>query len=309
MKIIHLPTDLSVCCLQANSFPQGVTQTYDALIRKLPPAGRSRYGISKPEGKQGEIVYRAATTRLSDEEDNGLEHFTIRKGPFLTMIVKDWREGDGRKVRDAFDQLLSDPRLDRQGYCLEEYVSDRLMRCMVPLTVGTVAADNARENVVTYFTAALDDFIKQVAAFDEAQLNDVLQPGQWSAGQVAEHVIKSLGTLPDNKTAPAHRFYDERVVFLKEMFLDFSIKYESPEFVVPQGTDHHKEELIQGLESTKHKLLQSIESADVTSLCLDMEFPTDVYLTRYEWLMFFAFHTLRHSHQLEGIHQALHTLS
>ena len=62
----------------------------------------------------------------------GLETFIIRKGEFISMLLKDWRKEE-RLVEKTFRTLLADPDIDPKGYCLEMYLNENDMLCMVRL--------------------------------------------------------------------------------------------------------------------------------------------------------------------------------
>ncbi|MPR33906.1 transcriptional regulator [Salmonirosea aquatica] len=116
------------------SFPEGVMQAHQKLHSLLPSVeGRNFYGISRPSDSK-EIIYRAAVEEAytGEAEKYGCEAFTIKKGDYLSETLTNWRE-DEKQIGETFQKLLADPRLDPEGYCLEVYVSDDEMRCMVPL--------------------------------------------------------------------------------------------------------------------------------------------------------------------------------
>lgn len=134
MKPYTLEHDIEVFYVKASSFPQGIQPAFDKLYALLPDMkDRKRYGISRPEGGH-EIVYRAAVAAQSPGEgaNYGLDSFIIRKGAYMSEILPDY-EQDLPKVGQTFDQLLQTPGLDPQGYCLEDYLNEKDVRCMVPL--------------------------------------------------------------------------------------------------------------------------------------------------------------------------------
>lgn len=126
--------DIEVFYVKATSFPEGIKPAFDQLLGLLPNMnGRRRYGISRPEGGH-EIVYRAAVAAQSPGEgaNYGLDSFIIRKGVYMSEILKDY-EQHLQEVSPTFDRLLQTPGLDPQGYCLEDYFNEKDVRCMVPL--------------------------------------------------------------------------------------------------------------------------------------------------------------------------------
>jgi len=93
---------------------------------------RRYYGLSRPEN--GTIVYRAAAEELWVGEGKKLKCDTIviRKGNYICLTVHDYMK-HVHLIRDAFDELLSSPELDPQGYCVEWYISEQDVKCMIRL--------------------------------------------------------------------------------------------------------------------------------------------------------------------------------
>ena len=126
--------DIKVLCITASSFPEGVQLAHKKLHSAfLPLERRTFYGISYPD-KNGNIIYKAAADQLheGEAEQLKLETFIIRKGNYISEVLNDWRK-DEMSVGKTFRNLLSDPRIDKKGYCLEIYLNENDMRCLVPL--------------------------------------------------------------------------------------------------------------------------------------------------------------------------------
>src|SRR6266496_465390 len=84
--------DIKVACVKASSFPQGFEEAFQKLHSILPSSQkRTLYGIS-PGGKNGNIIYRAAAEELheGEAEELGLERFIIRKGGYISELLKDF---------------------------------------------------------------------------------------------------------------------------------------------------------------------------------------------------------------------------
>lgn len=160
------------------------------------------------------------------------------------------------------------------------------------------------ENLITDLRETFDKFITTVSTFDELILNQPPHYGGWTAGQVADHIVKGTIGLPDGQTQEPAREADCFVQHLKELFLNFDLKMESPDFIYPEKGPFSIRQLITALEVNKQQYIESIEAQDSKALCLDFEFPTFGFLTRYEWLMFTQFHIQRHTHQLRQIFKA-----
>ena len=154
--------------------------------------------------------------------------------------------------------------------------------------------------------ALLDVF----ASLTQDQLNKVPFEGSWTAGQVGEHLQKacSVQTLY-GRTAPTERDPAAMVGPLRKLFLDFSIKMSSPDFIYPEGNFYKKEELYRGLEAAWMDIRKAANTLELTETCLDFELPGFGALTRFEWLSFLVIHTQRHLHQLRNIQEKVVALS
>jgi hypothetical protein len=134
MEAYTIPQDIHTVYVQATSFPQGVKAAHEKLRATVPDSdGRRFFGISHPNEKW-EIIYQAVAEELHPGEaaSFGLETFTIRKGSYISEVLKDWMKQEG-KIKEIFEKLLAHSDTSRNGYCLEEYLNETDMRLMVVL--------------------------------------------------------------------------------------------------------------------------------------------------------------------------------
>lgn len=302
METIDLKNNIHLFTLKAASFPHDVPQAHAQLKEMLATEDdRSFYGISFPD-RDHEIQYwAAANTMHAGETAQRVESFTVESGPFAMKVVRDWKT-QVNKVQEAFQELIAHPACDPKGYCLEQYSGDDV-RCLVPLVKEYKPEQGG--SLSQEIEATFDKLCMVLAGFDDHSVNQVPFEGSWTAGQVTEHVIASVSMLPDAHTKPCNRFHDEKVLPLRTMFLDFTIKMKSPDFILPTQAKHNKGALLETLGEIKRKHQMSVDVLDMTALCMDFEFPGLGYLTRYEWIWFFLVHTQRHTRQLENIFDAL----
>lgn len=125
-SVFELENPINVFCVTAESFPDDIMNAHKTL-HKVAPADTARqyFGISWG----GEtITYKAAATEITESElaSKGLEEFVIKEGPYLSILVNDFDQ-----INDAIQQLITDPRIDPEGYCVEMYLDDSNVRCMV----------------------------------------------------------------------------------------------------------------------------------------------------------------------------------
>lgn len=304
MESVQLNNDIKLVCVKASSFPQGVEQAHEQLKKSITSENeRSFYGISYPLNN-GTIEYLAAATQLTDDKSaKDVDIFIIQSGAFLSITLKNWKS-DVTKVQQAFDQLTTDPRGDRDGYCLEEYVNEDTLRCLIPMS-GEYAKDQRKEALVQEIETTFSHLYNALSAFKTDTINIVPFDGSWTVGQVAEHIIKCGSGIPDQHTTVSGRFPDEKVQSLREMFLNFDIKFEAAPFLHPKQNSHNQEDLLQILHEIEARHIATANTADLEALCTDMELPAFGYLTRYEWLRFILVHTQRHIRQIEHIYKFL----
>ena len=137
MEEYFLKDDIRVFYVAAKSFPNGVLAAHQK-IRALLPSTESRkfYGISYADEK-GAIIYKAAVeeTYAGEAEKYGCDRFTIPKGKYISELLTDWIKDEGIVAR-TFKKLLAHPKLDKNGFCLEMYLNEKDMRCLVKIVSG-----------------------------------------------------------------------------------------------------------------------------------------------------------------------------
>ena len=161
--------------------------------------------------------------------------------------------------------------------------------------------------LITELNNTAEDLLRTLSGFSEAQLNIVPFENSWTGGQVAEHLILSGGVTGAiyGNTAPAHRQPDANVATIGGIFLDFSTRLNSPDFIVPRIAYYWKKDVLEKLQTIWTDCCNAAQTMDLSALCLDFELPGMGQLTRLEWLYFYCFHTQRHIRQLEKIYAAL----
>ena len=135
MGKFFLKDDIPVFYVKAETFPAGIKAAHEKLHKMLGGSekGRRFFGISNSDGAKG-IVYRAAAEELypGEAEKYGCEKFTIRNGVYISELLKDWQK-DESSVARTFQELLDHPDLDPKGYCLEMYLNEKDILCLVTL--------------------------------------------------------------------------------------------------------------------------------------------------------------------------------
>ncbi len=134
METTKLDQDIKVFYVTAVSFPEGIMDAHNRLHALVPHGdGRRYFGVSRPEGNG--IVYRAAAEEMQDGEAEQLncETLLIRKGDYIAIDIPDYTK-DIQAIGAAFRTLLAHESIDhKDGYCVECYMNDKDVRCMVRL--------------------------------------------------------------------------------------------------------------------------------------------------------------------------------
>jgi DinB superfamily len=149
-----------------------------------------------------------------------------------------------------------------------------------------------------------DELIELISSVDDQLINIVPFEGSWTAGELAKHMIMSNGGFVEmmaGDVEETNRQPGEKVDDIRSTFLNFSIKFESPEFIQPPKVNYRKQDLIQELSEIQRNLDGIIESSDLNKTCAMFELPVLGYLTQLEAAHFVLYHTQRHVHQLKNI--------
>jgi hypothetical protein len=159
------------------------------------------------------------------------------------------------------------------------------------------------------FEAATGAYLDIVHSFPEAAYNTAPFAGSWTAAQVTDHLHKSdthLVQVLNGPVQPTHRAPDELVGNLQAIFLDFSTKLQSPEFIIPDAVSHNREQQLAGFTATRQQIGQAIASLDLTATC---HMPIFGEPTRLEMIYFVIYHTRRHTNQVKHMLEKLAQLS
>lgn len=150
-----------------------------------------------------------------------------------------------------------------------------------------------------------------INSFDDQQIKAIPFEGSWMPAQAADHLIKSCNlilTALHGSAEKTERDPESNRDQIKNIFLDFNLKFQSPEMIRPSGTPAEKVFLVSELTAALNKIREALETMDLSVTALDVELPGLGKLTKIDWLYFFVFHTQRHIHQLETIRIAINKI-
>ena len=88
---------------------------------------------------------------------------------------------------------------------------------------------------------------------------------------------------------------------INDIFLDFTTKLKSPDFIIPTDEPANKEDLLKALNEVRERIKSASATVDLTNTITSFPFPGVGEFTGYEWIYFLVCHTKRHTHQLKNI--------
>lgn len=148
---------------------------------------------------------------------------------------------------------------------------------------------------------AWSEFFHLVASVNEKDINKIPFKDSWTVAQLATHIKKSNKAIAQGlqmNGIPNHRNPEERIDELKTTFLDFSIKFNSPDFIVPEKKEYKKDEVVFQLNNSIEQLKQLRTCTNLSEI---INLPVFGEITKLEILYFVLYHTQRHLHQLKKI--------
>ncbi|MEO8413454.1 MAG: hypothetical protein ABI472_07325 [Ginsengibacter sp.] len=134
MEKYDIKNDIKVFGSMVKTFPAGIKETFDELIKKTGDlaGARSYYGIS--EFKEGIMQYYAVAEEKTPGESEKYDctQLTIEKGAYLTITIQGWREKTDC-IKDLFYEIIQDPRVNKKKPAIEWYKNDNEMMSLVKM--------------------------------------------------------------------------------------------------------------------------------------------------------------------------------
>ena len=169
-----------------------------------------------------------------------------------------------------------------------------------------MVTETFNKNEILEATAeAVSQLIDLMSTIDENKINTIPYEDSWTASQLLRHVTKSINGMAkamQMNAKPAERDPGERIEDLKKVFLDFSKKLKSPEFIVPEEGTYEKQHTIDDLNKSFNQFKDNANSANLNDLIEGLPLGP---ITKLEIIHFVLFHTKRHLHQMKNICNAL----
>jgi len=162
-----------------------------------------------------------------------------------------------------------------------------------------------KNEILASTAEAVSQLTDLMQSVDEKKINTVPYEDSWTAPQLLRHVTKSIDGMAKTmlmNAKPAERDPGERIEELKKVFLDFSKKMKSPEFIVPEEGTYEKQPAIDDLNRSFNQFRENANTANPNDLVEGLPLGP---ITKLEIIHFVLFHTQRHLHQMTKICDAL----
>lgn len=159
-------------------------------------------------------------------------------------------------------------------------------------------------SLVSDIESTTAELLATLSSFEEDDINKIPFPGSWTAGQVGEHIYKSMSGISHSLQGAVKRTDRDpgaKIKAIRDVFLNFEVQFKSPDFIQPSGLPHDKALLLRCLTLITSEVSEQIKTQDQSVTCLQSILPGFGDLTRLELNYFIVFHTQRHIHQLRKI--------
>jgi hypothetical protein len=147
MENYQIPQNIRVIGLQVKTFPNGISEAFLGLMKKLPEGNsRTYYGIG--ECINGEIIYIAAALEKYEGEGKqyGLVTYEVEKGNYLAEEILNWRPKTNT-IKDVFEEMYKDQRADSSKPSIEIYEREQKMLCLVKVDESKIAGAKKQSRV------------------------------------------------------------------------------------------------------------------------------------------------------------------
>ena len=165
-----------------------------------------------------------------------------------------------------------------------------------------------RESAVKYLEATRKGVLDATAGLTEAQWNFKPAPDRWSVAEVAEHIAAAedfLFGLVTNQVMKAPAATTERnVKEIDAMVLaqipDRTNKVQAPEPLRPTNRFGSSEGSLKHFQESRDRTIQFLQKTpDLRAHAIDS--PLGKQLDAYEWVLFIAAHSERHTKQIREV--------
>jgi len=193
---------------------------------------------------------------------------------------------------------------------MKKALATLVVLALAVMTSGIAQADTLasadRESAMKYLEQTKKNIEEAVKGLSEAQFNFKAGPDRWSVAQVLEHIAAAedlLRGMIEEKVlkAPAATAPDRDVKKIDAMVLagvpDRSHKFQAPEPLQPTNRFGTPADTLKHFEESRKKTEDLLKNTpDLRDHATDS--PMGVQLDGYEWILFIAAHSDRHTKQI-----------
>jgi hypothetical protein len=151
--------------------------------------------------------------------------------------------------------------------------------------------------------ACTKNFLDVLLQFDRTNFIEKRSASEWSAAQVAEHLLLLEITAVKairGETIPTNRPADEKVPLIKWAMED-KTKRVAPESVLPSNRITDPQTAIEKIKQQRDTFREAVTDLDLSQACMSFKLPALGTLTRWEWIYFTIYHTQRHVQQMKSL--------
>jgi hypothetical protein len=184
--------------------------------------------------------------------------------------------------------------------------------CLTALMTPVIKAQNItaeeREKAVKYLEKTRAGVLEATKGLSEAQWNFKPGPDRWSVAEVTEHIAAAEDFLMDNvrdkimKAPPRSAPVDVKAIdeFVLQAVPDRSRKAQAPEPLRPNNRFGSPKDSLKHFKESRTKTIGFVkETKDLRGHAVDS--PLGKQLDAYEWVLFVAAHSERHTKQIEEV--------
>ncbi|MFV7235864.1 DinB family protein [Flavobacterium sp. ZB4R12] len=164
-----------------------------------------------------------------------------------------------------------------------------------------ITETSTKDELFTAINQTLSEMVGLTSLLDENKINSIPYKDSWTAGQLIRHVTKSTNEMAkamSMESKPAKRDPGEKILHLKKVFLDFSNKIKSPDFIVPEDGPYKKQTSIDEINKSFEQFKDSTNNANLNDILEGLPLGE---ITKLEALHFVLYHTQRHLQQMKKI--------
>lgn len=180
-----------------------------------------------------------------------------------------------------------------------------MVLCLAGVLQAQTLSAADREKAVKYLDSTKQGVLDATAGLSEAQWNFKSAPDRWSVAQVMEHIAAAedmlRGMVVDKVMTAPPRPAGEDVAGIDQLVLtaipDRSKKAQAPEPLVPTNRYGSPQGSLKHFQETRQQTMDFLKSHDdLRSHAADS--PIGKKLDGYEWVLFIAAHSERHTKQI-----------